>query len=198
MPDLLTSPSRGVRPPSRNRWLWASAAVLGLGASAVVFTIIERSSARPESRPVSAEVAGAAETASAPLPAEVAQAAAQKHTRVIATAMPPVARLFVDDVPLSSNPGSASFARDGQIHRIRAEAPGFVADAKTVIYDGDEQIVSFRLQRESHRTTSPRTPSGKPPVSTGVPPTSAPADLPAKGAPTKVAPPLDRDNPWSP
>ncbi|HEU4411680.1 MAG TPA: serine/threonine-protein kinase [Polyangiaceae bacterium] len=189
--------------PGRGRRL-VPAIVLTLGASAVAFAIVTRTlshrtdplSGVPLANP------GAVPSAVAPPPPDGAPAAPQ-YTRLTVMATPQNARLLIDEVPLSANPGSANFVRDGLPHRVRAEAQGFVSDTKIVVYEGEEQIVSFQLQRERKAAISTWRPNGAkphvpaPPVAAPHPTPDAPAKPTATGKPNGP-PVIDRDSPWPP
>ncbi len=194
------SPSAPPGPPEapgpRPRRLWAAAAVLTVGASVAAFSVASRSlRARPEVQPVvlaSAPVAAAPAAPAAP-PTEDAGA---RRTQLAVRAAPAQARLFVDDVPLSSNPGAAVFASDGLPHQVRAEAAGFATEMKVVVYDRAELNVAFQLRRD-HRAAATWTAGGR---TAGRPPAAAPPSEAAPPAPKATAKPtapaLDRESPW--
>ncbi len=57
------------------------------------------------------------------------------------TAVPADARLYLDDSALQSNPFHAKMPRDGVMHRVRAEAAGYVAQSTGILLDRDAAIV---------------------------------------------------------
>jgi TonB family protein len=61
---------------------------------------------------------------------------------------PPSAVISVDGVKVSSNPGQANLSRDTAEHVVRATAPGYKAEEKSVKYDEDEKSVEFDLEKE--------------------------------------------------
>jgi serine/threonine-protein kinase len=85
-------------------------------------------------------------------------------------AAPPVARLFLDDEPLGESPFKGRFPRDGAVHRLRVEAPGFVTMHDTVIFDKD-RFLDLRLARQSEPETNPA--SSAAPLSPAQPAASA-------------------------
>ncbi|AUX41934.1 uncharacterized protein SOCE26_033590 [Sorangium cellulosum] len=58
--------------------------------------------------------------------------------RIIAT--PLDAKIFLDDIPLESNPFYAKFQRDGTGHRIRVTADGYTPEARFVVFTRDEVL----------------------------------------------------------
>jgi serine/threonine-protein kinase len=71
----------------------------------------------------------AAPSAAAPPPGEEAQ------IDLTIKASPPEARIFVDGKALSSNPASAKRPRDGAIHLVRIEAPGYEPREESLGFD---------------------------------------------------------------
>ena len=78
--------------------------------------------------------APAALAASPPAPAESAPevlaparspGAEKAKIRMLVTADPPQARLFLDDAELPRNPYVEAVAADPAVHRVRAECPGY-------------------------------------------------------------------------
>jgi hypothetical protein len=53
---------------------------------------------------------------------------------------PQSARLTLDGSPLSGNPFHASYPRDGTSHTIRASAPGYTMEERTIAFDRDTSI----------------------------------------------------------
>ncbi|WP_394830802.1 TonB family protein [Pendulispora rubella] len=110
-----------------------------------------------------AGVAGAA-GANEPL---VGGAAADTFTVLKVEVIPHSASVFVDDVPLSSNPAQARFTRDKQAHRVLGEAPGYSRQVQLVVYDEAEKQLTIQLERDG--TLPPPTAGGHapPPRNTG-------------------------------
>ncbi|WP_394841501.1 TonB family protein [Pendulispora brunnea] len=75
-------------------------------------------------------------------------ATADAFTVLKVEVVPHSASVFVDDVPLSSNPAQARFTRDKQAHRVLGEAPGYTRQVQLVVYDEGEKQVTIQLERE--------------------------------------------------
>ncbi|WP_394841526.1 serine/threonine protein kinase [Pendulispora brunnea] len=73
------------------------------------------------------------------------------RTRLVVQASPADAQLFLDDTPLMVNPYSGDVLRDGQAHRIRGEAKGFVSQTQSITLDGPTEVVNLRLERGSNK-----------------------------------------------
>ncbi len=200
-PTLISAAiGRGAAGGGRPLWPWA------LGASGVLAVVgvagLWASSGREAAEPAPAALATLQQASSSPAPAASSAPAAPLTalTRVVVAASPAQAQIFIDEVPLSSNPASAAFARDGQLHRVRAEAPGYRGEVKLVAYDAQEQVVTLNLQREAAaappsppRPRETARPTAPAPAATTAP--AAPAE-PPKAPPKPSAPPLDRESPW--
>ena len=59
---------------------------------------------------------------------------------ILLSASPPGARIFLDGVPLASNPWKGDVPRDEAPHRIWIEAPGFVPWTDSVHFDKDRSV----------------------------------------------------------
>lgn len=68
------------------------------------------------------------------------------RTTLAASASPPDAVFFIDDLPLEGNPYKGAFPRDGHAHRVRAEAKGHIARTDVVVFDKDDVAVTLTLQ----------------------------------------------------
>jgi hypothetical protein len=132
--------------------------------------------------------------------------AAEKAT-VIVSVSPASAKIFVDDLPVPSNPGQMVIARDGNTHRIRAEAQGYESKDQVVIATLPAISVNLSLERAAEKpAASPTTPPAPqpppqmpivkggppaphvpPPVNTGAKTTGATG--PTTAPPTPTAPP---------
>jgi hypothetical protein len=60
-------------------------------------------------------------------------------TRVAVHVAPPSARLFLDESPFP-NPFVTERPRDGSPHRLRVEAPGYVAASRDISFQVDADI----------------------------------------------------------
>lgn len=105
----------------------------------------------------------------APAPPPTQAAAPQVVVSVKAT--PPQAQIFLDDVPLPTNPSSSTFVKDGASHRLRAEAPGFQKKLEFITYDSN--TVSIDITLEADPPPKPATVYSPPPKRNGSSPTAA-------------------------
>jgi eukaryotic-like serine/threonine-protein kinase len=170
-----------------------AAAVLLLGAWAIA----------GESKHGTARPAGATTTAAAKLPAmagtqlqpsapprtpgvrvESQPAAAPilaQTVPLVISASPPDAVLYMDGLPLHSNPYAASVRADGEMHLIRATGPGLQTQERVITLDR-ERVVTFDLGPRAVRLST-RSPSVRKPALTNgagsyapiAPPVEAPA-----------------------
>jgi serine/threonine-protein kinase len=99
---------------------------------------------------------------------------------LVISASPPEAVLYMDGLPLPSNPYAASVRADGELHLIRAAGPGLQTQERVITLDR-ERIVSFDLGPRTPRLSS-RSSARKPSYSNGAgsyavatPPVEAPA-----------------------
>jgi serine/threonine-protein kinase len=121
-------------------------AVLGLVAVVALAVSLLRAS-RVEA-PSQTTAASQAAPATADTPTTTpAQPAAVVDVNLSAT--PAEARLYFDDTALPTNPFFAKMARDGMVHRIHAEAPGYVTASTGILLDRDAAIV-LTLEKERH------------------------------------------------
>jgi serine/threonine-protein kinase len=81
--------------------------------------------------------------------------AAGAQATLTVRADPPAAKIFFDDAPLSGNPATATFARDGLAHRVRAEAPGFARKTELVTLDSANVSVALGLDPDSGDEVDP-------------------------------------------
>ena len=111
-------------------------------------------------------------------------------------ATPSQAKIFVDDVPLPTNPATSTFVKDGASHRLRVEAPGFQKKLEFITYDSNTVSVDVTLEPEVvvARPTSPVGPQprrgGGGATRTEAPPVTPPPIVAQNDPkPTVVAPP---------
>ena len=129
-------------------------------------------------------------------------------------ATPAQARIFVDDVPLPTNPATSTFVKDGASHRLRVEAPGFQRKLEFLTYDSNTLSVDITLEPEVSVAKAPPVAAGipqkrgggaaaaaatphveQPPVSS--PPVSVPPEQPpVTGVKPPVKPSIDKADPW--
>jgi serine/threonine protein kinase len=126
------------RPVDTRRGLRASVALavaLPLIAAGALFVVGQRATHPDAERTAPARVP--------PAPSPLAPRA----VRLVVTATPTDATLFLDDAELPANPFVASFPADALEHRVRASRAGFVPDAKLVRFDGTDVAMRFDLTR---------------------------------------------------
>jgi serine/threonine-protein kinase len=99
---------------------------------------------------------------------------------LVISASPPEAVLYMDGLPLHSNPYAASVRADGEMHLIRATGPGLQTQERVITLDR-ERVVSFDLGPRAVRLSA-RSTVRKPGPSNGAgsyaaiaPPVEAPA-----------------------
>jgi hypothetical protein len=68
---------------------------------------------------------------------------------------PASATIYFDDAPLSGNPASVTFSRDGLAHRVRAEAPGYARKTELAVLDSSNVNVEIGLEPESKDEVDP-------------------------------------------
>jgi hypothetical protein len=126
---VITVPPPEPRERARNMRVAAIAlALTALAATALAVTIL-----------VARGPHGAQPTtgAPAPLPTVSASAAPAMGATLRVDAEPSNAHVFVDDMLLTGNPAKIVVQAGGSTHRIRVEAPGFVAQSQEVAMEGD-------------------------------------------------------------
>jgi serine/threonine-protein kinase len=139
-PGSLTAASTaGPPPPSGRRALLVPLAAAGGAALAALFWLAVRGSQVPAPAPQAAP----------PAP----QTAAPAEIEISVAAKPTDARLFLDGALLEGNPLSRRFPRDGGAHTLRAEAPGYAADTRTLTFDKDLRL-ELALEREPAGTAA--------------------------------------------
>jgi hypothetical protein len=95
--------------------------------------------------------------------------AVEKST-ILVTVSPATAKIFVDDIPVPGNPGQMVIARDGNTHRVRAEAPGYETKNQAVFATLAAISVDFSLERAD----APQQPTSQPPPAAPPPPGPGP------------------------
>ena len=160
-----------VRPGSSSR-VAAVVVSLVLGVSGVLWLL------RPAPSPPGPASPGATATVSVPAAASSPQDQAVS-VDVSIDATPPEAKLFLDDAPLPSNPFTGRFARDGLVHRIRAEAPGYVTKLEIVRF-GEAITQHVTLERVADPKAA--RPDAKPATTTTT---------------GRSKPKIDKEDPWS-
>ncbi|HEU4403687.1 MAG TPA: serine/threonine-protein kinase [Polyangiaceae bacterium] len=108
-------------------------------------------------------------------------------------ALPPTAQLFLDDERLEGNPYRGKRPRSSEVHRLRAEAPGYAPQVREIGL-GSDLTIELSLDHEPAAAESKATARATPPR--WAPPPKAPPK--AAPPPSKIKPSvtLDTDNPW--
>jgi serine/threonine-protein kinase len=187
----------------KKRWV-----PLALGASVLGLVVAFGVALRPQ-----APAASNARTGANAAPTSVNTAPAEptkvETLRLHVRAVPEAATLMLDGVALRNNPIDAERARDGSVHTLVVNAPGFDARTLELHFDHDLDL-EVRLA-EAARATNPDPAQTKP--TTGAKPvaavarsrTAAPAkrsddlyqDFPERKRARQGAPPLDTsESPW--
>ncbi len=65
----------------------------------------------------------------------------REQASLVFRAEPPTAKLYLDDVPLASNPHAQSMVKDGSTRTVRADAKGFVPKSVRVVIDQDKEVI---------------------------------------------------------
>ncbi len=146
---LVGVPAPLAPPPRRARQLLASAGTIVVAALVLVLPLARMSA--PPSAPAPLSVVAA--PAAAPVSPTV---------KLRISVSPALAQIFVDDTPLAENPFEGAFPRDGEAHRLRVEAHGFVSRSEVVGFDTDRVIeIEMSAERVSPPavSTSPAHPS---------------------------------------
>lgn len=143
-----TTPSRPapgpILPASGRRRLYP-AALAALVLAFAVGTLL-----KPKAVPAPSPTASKIEAGQAKQPPAVAPRPAPAPVEIRVRA--DNAQIFWDDLPLGSNPFRGQFARDADVHRVRAEAAGY--RSKTVIVTLDRELtLDLTLERESTNAT---------------------------------------------
>ena len=193
-------------PPSQGRRL-LFAAVLGAVAAGVVGLVLMRGRGAEPAATVTPIEPPAAAVLAAPAPAAQAgahpgmeQAAVPRTIELRISAEPPSAKLFLDDVPLETNPFTGKFPADGARHLIRVEAAGHATQKEFARFEEDLTLEfdlakkTAAVQYRPHRTQSaaePTDPASDPSAALSADP------QPAAGTAGKPKRTLSGSDPWS-
>jgi hypothetical protein len=187
-------------PGSGNRKLGT---LVGIGAGALVLGVVAVVGIRAAGSTGPTTQPSATATNSTNVPTIQTTSTGQEAVALRISLTPAAAKIFIDDVPLDL---SRHYARDGAMHRVRAEAPGYEPQSQLIPFADHTVELNFALQPV--RTTAPTTtkPGGKvvwPPT------TKATATTTAEPPATTVAPPpppqpsasgkkpvIDTGDPW--
>ena len=172
--------------------------LVGASMAALVTLLVLRGRVPPAPEPsAAAPVESVAPVAPAPAPVPVPT---PSTIELRVTAVPSSAKLFLDDVPLDSNPFVGRFPADGARHLIRVDAAGYATQKEFALFDGDATL-EFDLERKTAYVTRPRGRNATPPAQPAAAPTEEPAAEPdttlAAGAQAKSKRKLSGSDPWS-
>lgn len=115
---------------------------------------------------------------------------------VVVKATPKDATIAIDGARAESNPFEAKVERDGSLHRIRVEAPGYQVEERVVSFDDD-----VSLEVELAPRSGAARPSGGMGTPAGATTTTATPDAPPpatdpKKPPPRTARPIDEKDPY--
>jgi hypothetical protein len=169
----------------------ASVAALALVGGVVAFAAhAKHKAAAAQASPASP--ASAAASAVAP-PAPSAQEATIEFT---IRASPPEAKIFVDGMAMPANPASGKRPRDGALHTVRIEAPGFDTREETVAFERSV-LINIELRPAPAEGPAPTVAAATSPPRAGPRrPPPAPAPRPARPHPPPAKPIVDPENPY--
>jgi hypothetical protein len=166
--------------PKRRSALLAAGAAFGLALAALVLlramgpepdTVVSTPLPAEPARPVAETPRIATRTA----PAKSADAPATVELTL--SAEPPSATLYLDGTPLPSNPYVGRLPADGELHLIRASAPGKQSQERVLALDRDRELQFDLAPRAAPAHARPR--AAAPALS----PAEAPASRAAAGPP---------------
>jgi eukaryotic-like serine/threonine-protein kinase len=189
----VTIPSTQIRAMKPNRRI---AIAVGAGIATALFALLvlavvvatrgepgEVTAVEPTTLPTRPEP-----TTLAPNPPQEPAQPAKIEVRIRAT--PKDARLVLDGRELAENPFVGSFAKDGQDHMLRIEAPGYDTETRRLTFDRDVMI-ELGLQKKSGAAPAvPRRGDGKP-KQDEFPDLAGPKKKPGTAAP------IDTNDPWN-
>lgn len=138
-----------------------------------------------------AEAPRAATPPSASAPPE-ASAAPVDRIQLAITFGPPPATAKLDGVPLSHSPFSAQVPRDGSMHRLEVEAPGFVSKTTMLSFDRDIALDIVLEKETAPVETTPAVPPPPPPKGPVVGATPPPPPPPGGKQPLQI----DEEDPY--
>jgi serine/threonine protein kinase len=193
-----TPPARIPPPAAAARDARRALVIAGIAIAGVVLlsAVVAIASKKP-----SAKEAAAAASASAAA-SESASASASRDPQIEFTikASPPEARIVIDGTPFPSNPATGKHVRDGAIHLVRVEAPGYSTREEALTFDRSV-LVSIALHPAESPAPSPSAPPPPNVVSTTRAGQARPPARPAAPSRPGQARPtpggkLDSENPY--
>jgi eukaryotic-like serine/threonine-protein kinase len=188
----VTIPSAQIRAMKPNRSLPIA---IGAGAAVALFGLIVLlavAATRAESGEVTAVEPPALSTRPEPAPAARPEPEQPARIEVRIRATPREAKLLLDGRDLENNPFHGSFAKDGQDHMLRIEAPGYDTETRRLTFDRDVMI-ELALAKQAGRVVPP------PAAPKSGQTRKGPDDFPDLSAPKKktgTTAPIDTNDPW--
>ncbi|HTJ82385.1 MAG TPA: serine/threonine-protein kinase [Polyangiaceae bacterium] len=140
-----------------------------------------------------------APTATTTGPATTTAADQGRLTKLLVSATPATAKIYIDDIEVPGNPYSGSFPRDAANHRIRVEADGFVGDKRLVTFDEPAKDIVVELAEKAAAGPRPLTRGAA--TTTAASAAPAPSAAATSGSTGPGKPPkrqLDPNNPYAP
>jgi serine/threonine-protein kinase len=150
--------------------------LIALGAVVVAATSVAFASKSSRPGPVAAVGPGVVVTPAAPVSSS--STAQLERITVRFMAFPLEAQLLLDGKPIEGNPYTTVIPADRTLHRVEAEAPGYVKHSAVAIYDRDVDVVLNLVPAAPTRQTGRRTSAARPRPGASATPTSTPAEQP--------------------
>ncbi len=127
----------------------ASRSIRVVAATAIAFLLAGGVVAAGILRPPPSRTApvGPLEALTAPPTVAAAPSPQQEEVRLVVRVSPAGARLLLDGAPLSSGGYEGQLVKDGRVHLVRAEAPGFLAQEEMITASND-LVVKLVLERD--------------------------------------------------
>jgi eukaryotic-like serine/threonine-protein kinase len=146
-PEARLSTAEATSLPAPRHTNWFALVVVGL-VIALVAAIYRQATRVTDTPRVPTASAATEPSASAVGPPPVGEGPSREASRVAlrVQALPPTARLYLDDQPLPTNPFIGNFPSDGREHVIRAEGSGYVTGSTTATFDTDRDL-TITLER---------------------------------------------------
>jgi eukaryotic-like serine/threonine-protein kinase len=189
----VTIPSTQIRAMKPNR---SVAIAIGAGVATALFALVVLfavAATRAEPGDVTAVESPPAPAAPNPAAATAPQPEQPATIEVRIRATPRDAKLLLDGRELDDNPFLGSFAKDGQDHILRIEAPGYETETRRLTFDRDV-IIELGLQKKTAGRTGSTTSAPKAGVSK--PKSDDFPDLSSPKQKSGGAAPIDTNDPW--
>jgi serine/threonine-protein kinase len=154
--DATTARKRFV--PSRRGLIMLGAAASTLLALRVWFVTSDETAA-PMAYELSESAATAPSSSMGAQPKAAPEAtSAPINVRLVVSAEPPETSLFLDGVPLDSNPMTGTLPASGELHVLSASAPGMQPQERIISLDRDREVSFSLVRAQPGPTNEPRGP----------------------------------------